>query len=107
MLAQGQAVVAGEDDNGMLPFTASLELFEHTAQVMVEIADARIVIGQLTTCIRGGARPWSKCLIPDLHFAVIKRMDREKSHWQGNCVFVVLVAEGFGADSWIMRYRRR
>jgi hypothetical protein len=78
VLAKGEAVVAGEDDDRVVPFARGLELGEHPADVVVEAGDAGVVFGQLPLGVGGSAGPGRKLLVAHRHLAVVPRVLRQE-----------------------------
>ena len=60
MTADGQSIVAAENDDGVLPLVCSLQRIDYSADLMVKVCDHRIVVTQLLPHARFGPRIWGE-----------------------------------------------
>ena len=89
--ADRQAVVAGEDDEGLPGLAAGREGIEDAADLGVEVLDRRVVIGEVLADHPGRSRPGGEPLVTDLQRPVVERMPGQEVPGQWRLVGVVPV----------------
>ena len=79
MAAEGEAVVGGVDDDGVVGETAGFERGEEAADLGVEVLDHCVVFGELVADHRFGARPGTEVFVAAAaHGAVVEGELRKK-----------------------------
>ena len=78
VLAERKAVVAGKDDDGVLPLAGLLEGGEDPADVVVHSGHAGVVVGRLLPGVFFRAWPRSEAFVSHRHLAVVPRVLRQE-----------------------------
>lgn len=95
VLAQGEAVVTGQDDDGLLHAAGALQGIEDPADLGVQVGDHGVVLGDVAADLGRLARRCSEKLVPDVQGPVVEGVALAEACGRG-------IAEG----SYIPRYRR-
>ena len=81
--AECQAVIRGEDDDGVVRLAGLFECGENAADLFIEVCDQSIVLGELVTNHPLGARPCAEVFVTSpVHHAVIER-ELGEDNWAG------------------------
>ena len=106
VLAERQAVVAGEDDDGVVELAEFPKQLENASDVVVQAGDAGVVLRELAPGVFRRPGPRGKMLVADGHLAIVERVQREEGRGQGDLVRVVEGHEFGRRDARIVRHGR-
>jgi len=103
--ADGQTVVRGEDDDGVLELAEVLERPEQPAEVTVQTGDHAVVLVQVPADRLPGARPRFKAFVPDGELAVVEGMVGQVVLRKRNVLAAVHVQVFLRRDTQVVRLR--
>ena len=89
VLAEGQTVVAGEDENRVVENPLGLQAGEHAAELGVEMGDHRVILGDVLPRFLGSARETGQLFVADMQGAGIEGMAAHEVLGEGDGGWVV------------------
>ena len=96
MAADGQAMITGEDEDGVIVLAAGLESVQDSANLLIQKSDTGIIIGQMAANEFRRARPGGELFVADCHLAVVEWVPRQEIQRKrrGRAFVEIMVSSG-------------
>ena len=106
VFAEGEAVVAGHDEDRVIVLARLTQGLDDTTNLGIPVGDRCIITGQLSRDTFSSAGPGKGSLIAYRHIADVEGVIREKIHRQRNLLRLVHFVELFGGLLGVVGFRR-